>query len=99
MIIGLDLMSELGLIINCEDKIVKWNEVQIHMTTSSTKFENKQHLNSILKSTQESKSAWSEQPRLIKILDTDYKLSNLEEIIGQADNLNKEQKISTSLVK
>ena len=88
MIVGLDLMSELGLIINYEDKIVEWKELKIHMTTSSTKFKNKQHLNAILESTQEPKSTRSEQSRLIKILDADYKPANLDEIVRQAENLN-----------
>ena len=62
----------------------KWN---------STKFENKQHLDAILESTQEPKSIKSEQSRLIKILDTDYKPANLDEIVGQQDNLNEEQNV------
>ena len=41
MIIGLDLMGELGLIINCEEKIVEWKELKIPMTTASTKFKKK----------------------------------------------------------
>ena len=41
MIIVLDLMSEIGLIINCEDKIVEWRESKIPMTTALT-FKNKQ---------------------------------------------------------
>ena len=40
MIIGLDLMSELDLIINCEDKIVEWRVLKTPMTTFSTKFKN-----------------------------------------------------------
>ena len=33
MIIGLDLMSELGLILDCKSKIAKWDEMKIPMTT------------------------------------------------------------------
>ena len=44
-IIGLELMSELGLIINCKDKIVEYKELKIPITTSSTKFKNRQNLN------------------------------------------------------
>ena len=94
MIIGLDLMSELGLIINCEDKIVEWKELKIPMTTASTKFKNKQQLNAMLESTQEPKSTRSEQSRLVKILDADYKPANLDEIVSQAENLNSTEKTS-----
>ena len=41
MIIGLDLLCELGLIINCEDKVVEWQDLKIPMTTPVTKFKNK----------------------------------------------------------
>ena len=48
MIIGLDLMNELYLIINCENTREEWKELKIPMATSSTKSKNKKHLNSIL---------------------------------------------------
>ena len=38
MIIGLDLICELGLIINCEEKVVEWQELIIHMTTPVSTF-------------------------------------------------------------
>ena len=48
----------------------------------------------ILESTQEPKSTRSEKSRLIKILYVDYKPTNLDEIVGQAENLNSKQKHS-----
>ena len=47
-----------------------------------------------MESSQEPKSTRSEQSMLKKILDTDYKPANLDEIVGQADNSNQEQKNS-----
>ena len=85
-------MSELGLIVNCEYKIVEWKELKILMTTVSTKLKNKQHLYAILESTKEPKSTRSEQSRLVKILDVDYKPANLDEIVRQAENLNSTKK-------
>ena len=41
MIIGLDLIYELGLIINCEEKVVEWQDLKIPMTTPVTKFKNR----------------------------------------------------------
>ena len=35
--IGLDLMSELGITINNEEPIVEWKEVKTPITTSTTK--------------------------------------------------------------
>ena len=43
MIIGLDLTSELGLIINCDDKIVEWKELKNPMIKVLTRFKTKQH--------------------------------------------------------
>ena len=40
-----------------------------------------------------------EQSMLINILDAYHKPANLDKIVGKADNLNKEQIITTSLVK
>ena len=60
MIIGLDLLCELGLIINCEDKVVEWQDLKIPMTTPVTKFKNKKQLRAVLESTQEPESTKSE---------------------------------------
>ena len=48
MIIGLDLLCELGLIINCEEKVVEWQDLKIPMTTPVTKFKNKKQLRVVL---------------------------------------------------
>ena len=34
MIMGLDLMTELGIIINCRDKVVEWEEAKIATTST-----------------------------------------------------------------
>ena len=45
-----------------------------------------------IKWTFHTKSTSSEWSRLIKILDPDYKSTSLDEIVGQTDNLDQEQK-------
>ena len=69
MIIGLDLLCDLGLIINCEEKVVEWQDLKIPMTTSVSKSENKKQLRAVLESTREPESTKSERSRLVKILD------------------------------
>ena len=64
------------------------------MTTSNSKFENKKQLRVVLERTREPESTKSERSRLVKILDADYKATDLEDIVNKADNLNKEQKVS-----
>ena len=58
------------------------------MTTFSTKFKNRYNLNTMLESTQEPKSTKSGQSSSIKILDIDYKPTNLDEIVGNGNDLN-----------
>ena len=98
MIIGLDLLCELGLIINCEEKVVEWQDLKIPMTTPVTKFKNKKQLRAVLESTQEPESTKSERSRLVKILDADYKPADIDDIVMKADNLNKEQKDSLRIL-
>ena len=71
IIIGLDLLCELGLNINCEEKVVEWEDLRISMTTSVSKFKNKKQLGTVLEITRESESTNSELSRFTKILDAD----------------------------
>ena len=41
IIIGLDLMCELGLIINCKTKIVEWDGTKIPMSSKTTQLNRK----------------------------------------------------------
>ena len=94
MIIGLDLLCELGLIINCEEKVVEWQDLKIPMTTPVTKFKNKKQLRTVLESIKELESTKFERSRLVKILDADYKPTDIDDIVMKSDDLNKEQKDS-----
>ena len=92
MIIGLDLLCELDLIINCEEKVVEWQDSNIPMIIPVTKFNNKKQLRVVLQSTKEPESTKSERSRLVKILDTDYKPADIDDIVITEDDLNEEQK-------
>ena len=50
--IGLDLMCELGLIINCKTKVVEWNGPNIPMSSKTTQL-NRKYLCALLLSTRE----------------------------------------------
>ena len=56
MIIGLDLLCELGLIIKCEEKVGEWYHIRIPMTSPVTKFINKKQLRAVLESIKEPES-------------------------------------------
>lgn len=69
MIIGLEFLCELGLIINCEVKVVEWQKNP--MTTPVLKFQNKKQLRAVLKRTREPERTNSERSRLVKFLDAE----------------------------
>ena len=93
MIMRLDLMTELGIIINCRDKVVEWEEAKIAMTSTESPLTRRQ-LKAALLSTEEPASTTSERDRLVKILDADYQAANLPEVVEQSENLNGSQKAS-----
>ena len=55
MIMESDLMTELGIIINCKDKIVEWVEAKI-ATTSTNSPSTRKQIKAALLSTQELES-------------------------------------------
>ena len=91
MIIGLDLMSELGLIINCRKNVIDWEDIQIPMTSKGTRFTERKQLKALLLSTEEPVSTASEKSRLINILDAKYEKANLDDLAEQSKNLNDNQ--------
>ena len=98
MIIGLDLLCELGLIINRKEKVIQWQDLKIPMTTPVTNFKNRKKLRAVLESTKEPESTKSERSRLVKILDADYIPVDIDDIVMKADNLNKEQNDSLKIL-
>ena len=68
------------------------------MTTSHSKFENKKQFGDVLESTRDPESTKSEQSRLVKILDADYKATDIEDIVMEAENLKEEQKDSLHIL-
>ena len=98
MIIDLDIICELGLIINGEEKLVECQNLRIPMTTSILEFKNKKQLGAVLENTREPESKKSERSRLVKILDADYKPADIEDIVMEAENLKEEQKDSLHIL-
>ena len=53
MIICLDLMSELGMLINFWKKVIDWEYIQISITTNKTRFSDGKQLKALLLSSEE----------------------------------------------
>ena len=91
MIIGLDLLNDLGVVIDFEKKVLTWDGTDVEMP--QRKNITVQELRTLLAESVEPKSTASIKRRAIHILDAEYKKANLEEIVQQRTPLLNEQKI------
>ena len=96
MIIGLDLLNDLGVIIDFEKKVLTWDGTDVEMP--QRKNVPVQELRTLLAESVEPKSTKTISRRAIHILDAEYKKANLEEIVQERTPLlNVKQK--TALLK
>ena len=89
MIIGQDLLGELGIILNFNDHTVTWDTDTIPMKDRGT-LNTQDALLEVYLASNEPKSLVDEFSRSTKILDAEYKPAFLEEVIQLCDNLNTE---------
>ena len=87
MIIGTDLMSELGLKLNFQDSCVEWEDTSMPFKDRDETFETTFHVEDI-GSVQESKD------RIKRILDAMYEKADLEKITAECQHLNVEERES-----
>jgi hypothetical protein len=90
MIIGRDLLGELGIILNFNDKTVTWDTDTIPMKDRGT-INSQDALTEVYLSANDSKSLLNEFSRSTKILDAEYKPAILEDVIQMCENLNTEE--------
>ena len=88
-------MTELGLIINCKAKIVKWEELKITMTKDRVKLSQKQ-LQVKLVDTKEPAGTIAKRKRLIKIHDAEYERANLTDFVDTLDHLDSSEQANLS---
>ena len=95
MIIGRDLLGQLGLIIDYKNKLIDWQGIKIPMRDYERLRElnlTSRELNTIIHNTTEPIVTERATKRLVKILDSNYHKANLTEIVAGATHLNKKQK-------
>jgi len=90
MIIGRDLLGELGIILNFNDKTVTWDTDTIPMKERGTLI-SQNALTEVYLSANEPQSLVNELSRSTKILDAEYKPAILEDVIQMCENLNIEE--------
>ena len=84
LIIGQDLMTELGIIINFKKQCIKWDDTSIPIKSMDATFENSFHL-------EDSGLAKDATERMNKILDAKYVPADLEEIVELCIHLDEEE--------
>jgi hypothetical protein len=90
MIIGRDLLGELGILLNSNDKTVTWDTDTMPMKDRGT-LNSKDALTEVYLSANEPQSLVNELSRSTKILDAEYKPAILEDVIQMCENLNTEE--------
>ena len=98
MIIGRDLLNELGIDLSFKTKTISWDEMVVPMAThySYDKTEKKdlsyKEIRQLVVQTEEPRVTKDATQRLHKIMESNYEKANLEEVVRDADNLGDEQK-------
>lgn len=97
MIIGRDLMNDLGIIIDCKHKLIKWDGLAIEMMDKPMSKE----MNTILREHEDPEIVQQSTQRLHKILDAVYQKADIEQFIQTQTHLSFEQrmKLKTILLK
>ena len=97
MIIGRDLLGQLGIIIDYKNNLIDWEGTKIPMRDYERLRKlnlSSKDLNVIIQNTTEPIVTQRATERLVKILDSNYRKANLLEIVAGANHLNKKQKIN-----
>ena len=91
MIIGMDLMTELGIYIDTESKVIRWdgNETPLANRGALT---NSDTLNHIYNLSTEEPVLQEAEERQRRIMDADYSAVDIEEYVNSMEALTKEQK-------
>ncbi len=85
IIIGRDMLEELGIIIDFKSKQITWDEISVPMRTMTEMKHDGYFIN-------DSETITKATARVKRILDAHYEAADLDEIIASCSNLNTEQK-------
>ena len=93
MIIGRDLLVELGIIIDFKKKTMSWEEAMINMPTSSKKLRKTPKYELVILEN-EPESTISLTKCAIKIMDVEYEAADLPKVVASCEYLSMTEKIS-----
>ena len=86
MIIGMDLMTEIGIVIDCEDKVIKWEGQEIPMKENHL-LSLQEVLEMMYFAAGEPQGVLEAEDRHAKILDADYSKGNMDEYVHELSYL------------
>ena len=96
MIIGRDLLNELNIDVRFSDGTIKWEDQLVPMKSFSNIWKDKHPTRKELQATilrsVEPKATKEATERVVKILDSKYEKADLNKIVDNANNLNRQQK-------
>ena len=85
MIVGRDLLAELGIVLDFQQQVIQWDESEISMKEHDCKIATHFHVN-------DSTSMHDATTRLKKILDAKYTKANLKAEVDKCTHLNEEER-------
>ena len=91
MIIGMDLMVDIGLVVDCENKLIKWEEMTIPVKQRNLLSSN-EVLEMIYLTTGEPEVLKQAEDRHKHILDADYSKVDINSYVQELENLTPEQR-------
>ena len=91
MIIGRDMMTELGITLDFHNKKIVWADAECEMRDFTKKL-TPSEIKSTIQQAVEPVVTKSATSRLTKILDATYEKADLQEVVSQAHHINKQQK-------
>ena len=92
IIIGRDMMLQLGLTANFKRRVLQWDGATVNMKESRNLLGQsdltKREMRKVVLQTAEPASTWEVTGRMVKILDSTYAKADLEQVVANARHIN-----------
>ena len=92
MIVGRDLMTSIGIQIDFQNKMLRWDGVELEMRDFSSTTPTRKEIKATLQKAAEPVVTKEATSRLVKILDSTYEKADLRQVVEQAAHINSQQK-------
>ena len=93
MILGMDLMTKIGIVVDTERKVVRWERMETPLKNRGTQISN-YWIEQVYQTTQDPSVLQSAEERHAKILDADYSARDLDDFVSELKHLKDKEKES-----